>query len=197
MNDVIRRDNWITIIGTAIIVGFFVLVIYLPGEQACQAARREIVTANRTIDAMPLLIQEAALRQKRVMEREAALSEIDRLLNNEHDLHGVLKNVADLAKSSGLRVERIQPQPTVQRESYKMAPFQLAVSGNFRRLSTFLHGLETQPTLVAIERFALKGESAQSSESLKADITFSVFVKREAFTGFAGNERQTEPNSSR
>ena len=40
MKDSIRRDNLFSIIGTAVAVGFFVLVVYLPSEQACQAARR-------------------------------------------------------------------------------------------------------------------------------------------------------------
>lgn len=197
MNSSIRRDNWLTIIGTTLTVGFFVLVIYLPGEHACQAARRDIAAANRTIDGMPLLILQADVQQKKVAAREKALNAVDRLLDDEHALHGVLQKVADLAKANGLRVERIQPQGTIQRESYKVVPFQLTVSGNFRRIASLLLGLETQPTLFAVERFSLKGESGQTSESLKADITFSVFVKREAFAGFAENVRQPEPNSSR
>ncbi len=66
MKDSLKRDNLLTIVGTVLTVGFFVLVVYLPGERACQAARSEITIANRTIDATPTLILEAAqLEQKR------------------------------------------------------------------------------------------------------------------------------------
>ena len=64
-------------------------------------------------------------------------------------------------------------------------PFQRAVSGNFRRIATFLRGLESQPTLFAVERFSLKSEPEQSGETLKADLTFSVFIKRASFVGSA------------
>ena len=42
-----------------------------------------------------------------------------------------------------------------------------------------------QPSLFIVERLQLKGESERSSETLKADLTFSTFVKRASFVGFS------------
>jgi Tfp pilus assembly protein PilO len=162
-----------------------VLVVYLPGERACQAARRDITVANRTIDATPMLIMEAAQHQQKRGERREALRQLDRLLNDEDELHGVLQKVANLANAAGLKMDRIQPQPAVMRETYRVVPFQVTISGNFRRIAQFLHGLESQPTLFAVERCNVKSESEQTSEALKADLTFTVFIKRASFAGFA------------
>ena len=185
MKDSLRRDNLLSIIGTAVTVGFFVLVVYLPNERACQAARREITIANRTIDSAPMLIQQAAMRYQSQTEKQQALQELDRLLDNDDDLHGVLQKVANLAQSAGLKMDRIQPQATVMRETFRVIPYQVTISGNFRRVSQFLHGLESQPTLFAVERLQLKSEAEQNSETLKADLIFSVFVKRASFVGFS------------
>ena len=95
MKDTLKRDNLLSIVGTIATVGFFVLVVHLPGERACQAARREITVANRTIDATPMLIQEAALQAKKRDEREQALLKLDRLLDDENELHAVLQKVTD------------------------------------------------------------------------------------------------------
>lgn len=181
----IQRDNLFSIIGTVSTVGFFVLAVYLPSERACQAARREIAVANRTIDSAPMLIQQAALLQEKQAQQEEALRQLDRLLDDEDELHGVLQQVANLAQSAGLKMDRIQPQATVIRETYRVVPYHVTISGNFRRTAQFLHGLESQPTLFTIERLSLKSESEQASETLKADLTFSVFVKRASFVDFS------------
>ena len=193
MNDSLRRDNVLTILGTVVIVGFFVMVIYLPGEQACQAARRDIVQANRTIDEMPHRIQLAAEQIRLVKDREASVHECDRLLDDENSLHGVLQEVANLARNSGLQVDRTQPLNPITRETYRVMPFQLTGSGSFRRIATFLRGLESQPTLFTVEKFSFKSEAEQAGEVLKADITFSVFVKRATFVDSAEkSDRQTQ-----
>lgn len=194
MKDTLKRDNILAITGTMVTVGFFVLVIYLPVERSCQAARRDITTANRTIDEAPLLIQQAALQQEKQGEREALLKHMDRLLEDDDELHGVLQQVANLAHAAGLKMDRIQPQVAQVRETYRVIPYQLTISGNFRRIAQFLHGLESQPTLFSIERFHLKSEAGQNSEVLKADITFAVFVKRESFDGSA--EKSDSPTQT-
>ena len=194
MKDSLKRDNLLTIVGTVVAVGFFVLVVYLPGERACQAARSEISVANRTIDATPMLILEAAQLEQKRGERLVALRQLDRLLDDENELHGVLQKVANLAHSAGLKMDRIQPQPAINRETYRVVPFQVTISGNFRRIAQFLHGLESQPTLFSVERFSVKCESEQASEALKADVTFSVFVKRASFAGFA--EKNDSPTQT-
>jgi Tfp pilus assembly protein PilO len=194
MKDALQRDNLLTILGTVVTVGFFVLVVYLPGERACQTARRDITAANRTIDATPMLILEAAQHEKKRGERRQALRQLDRLLDNEDELHGVLQKVANLAHASGLKMDRIQPQTTIARETFRVVPFQVTIGGNFRRIAQFLQGLEAQPTLFVVERLNVKCESEQASEALKVDLTFSVFVKRESFAGF--DEKSDSPTQT-
>lgn len=200
MKDCLRRDNLFSLVGTVGIVGFFMLVVYLPNERACQAARREITIANRTIDSAPMLIQQAAMQNDKHAEQAAALLQLDRLLDDENELHGVLQQVANLAHAAGLKMDRIQPLATVLRETYRVIPYQVTISGNFRRIAQYLHGLESQPTLFTVERLQLKSESEQASETLKADLTFSVFVKRASFADFSekgDSLTQTQADDSR
>jgi type IV pilus assembly protein PilO len=194
MNNSVRRDNIVSIGGTALIVGFYLLVIYLPGERACQAARHEIMQANLTIDGIPQRMLQAAKQQKHLRDREASVRQLNRLLDDENELHGVLQKVADLARASGLHVERIQPQAATMRAAYRVVPFQMVVSGNFHRITSLLTGLESQPTLFAVDRLSLKSENEQTGEPLRADITFSVYVKRVSFAGFA--EKSDRPTQT-
>lgn len=196
MKDPFQRENLFSIVGTVGIVGFFVLVVYLPGERACQAARREITIANRTIDSAPMLIQQAAMLQAKYAEQEELFVKLDRLLDDENELHGVLQQVANLAHSAGLKMDRIQPLATVMRETYRVIPYQVTISGNFRRIAQYLHGIESQPRLFTVERLQLKSESEQGSETLKADLTFSVFIKRASFAGFAEKSDSLTPTKA-
>ena len=68
------------------------VTIHLPApEQACQAARRDIMQANSTIEEMPRRIQLASEQLKLVKDREARTRQLDRLLDDENSLHGVLQ----------------------------------------------------------------------------------------------------------
>lgn len=196
MKSALRKDNVLSILGTAGIVGFFVFVIYLPNERACQAARRDILQANRIIDEMPHRIALASEQQKRVAARQDMVRQLDHLLDSEDELHVVLQRVADLAKGAGLRVDRIQPQPLVNRETFRSVPYQISVFGSFRRIASFLKGLESEPTLFVVDRLSLKSESEKAGAVLRADMTFSVFVKRESFAGSAEKSDRPTPTQA-
>lgn len=196
MKGALRKDNVLSILGTAGIVGFFVFVIYLPNERACQAARREILQANRIIDEMPHRIALASEQQKRMDARRNLVRQLDHLLDSEDELHVVLQRVADLAKGAGLRVDRIQPQPLVNRETFRIVPYQISVFGSFRRIASFMKGMETEPTLFVVDRLSLKSESEKAGAVLRADMTFSVFVKRESFPGSAEKSDRPTPTQA-
>ena len=135
------------------------------------------------------------MKYELLAKKEMSQKEHDRLLDDENELHGVLQKVAHLAHATGLKMDRIQPQVTVMRETYRAVPYQVTISGSFRRIAQFLHGLESQPTLFTVERLQLKSESVQTSETLKADLIFSVFVKRASFAGFS--EKSDSPTQTK
>jgi Tfp pilus assembly protein PilO len=186
------KENILTIGGTMLAAGFFVFGIYLPGERACEAARREIATASQAIESMPRLIQESSDRLEQEARHREALQTFDRLLDDEQELDVVLQRVAYLAQAAGLKLDRIQPLSAVLHQTYRVVPYQLTVTGSFRRIAEFLHGLESQTTLFAVERLQLRHEADQASDQLRADLTFSVFVKRTSFADFTEkNDSQT------
>lgn len=193
------RENLLSVIGTVATVGCYVLLVYLPGERACQAARQDIARANRDIDEAPMLIQQSAVQQQKRSSREELLRQHDRLLDDDDQLHDVLQKVANLAHSAGLRMDRLQPQAAISHETYRVIPHQVTVTGKFRQLSQFLYGLEADHTLYAVERLHLKREVEQAGDDLKADVTFSVFVKRMKFADFAeksDSSAQTQADES-
>ena len=82
----------------------------------------------------------------------------------------------------------------------RVIPHQATISGNFRRIAQYLYGLESQPTLFTVERLPLKRESVRTRETLKADLTFSVFVMRASFADFdekGDSLTQTQADDSR
>lgn len=104
------------------------------------------------------------------------------LMVSDHDFRG--HRVVSCVPA-GLKMDHIQPLATVTRETDRVVPDQVTISGSFRRIAQYLHGLESQPTLFTVERLQSKNESEQASEILKADLTFSIFAKRASFVGFS------------
>jgi Tfp pilus assembly protein PilO len=185
MNTAWSKENLLTVGGTILAAGCFVFGIYLPGERACEQARREIAAASQVIDSIPQLIQESSARQQQEAQQSEALQTYDRLLDDEQELDVVLQRVAHLAHAAGLKLDRVQPLAAVVHQTYRVVPYQLTVTGSFRRIAGFLHGLESQATLFAVERLQLRHETDQERDQLRADLQFSAYVKRTSFAEFA------------
>ena len=188
MKDPVRRDTLLTIIGLSLMVVAFIFVIFLPGKKACAEIKREIADANKSIQEIPLRVAEVESLKKEIRKRQDYLKETDRLMPVDADLHAVIRQVAYLARNSNLDDGPLKPQPSIQHETYRVIPYQLSFTGDFRGIATFLHGLESQDRLFTVEEFDLTSRDESRPGTINGDITFSVYIRRAKVVNYNEND---------
>ncbi len=181
----LRRDSLITIAGVAVSAAVFVFAIYLPGGKLSRQTKREIAAASRTVCDFPLRVAELNSLHQSVRERVSFLDRSAVLVPGEANVHAVLGQVTRLADTANLTVTRLEPLPRIKHESYVTLPFRLSCAGGFLGIAEFLHGLEQESRLFAVEEFSITRPHEQTEQTAQADIYFSVYVNRAEYANSA------------
>ena len=178
MQDPVRRDTILTVVGMILMVAFFLLAVYMPGQEACDEAKAEIKNSERMISEIPLRVAELEKLNADLRERHDYLEQVSHLVPNTPDLHGVIRDAASLARQNHLSVTRLEPRDSVDRETIAFQPFHVTLSGTFADLINFLHGIESCDRLYKIESLALSREHGEAGQIVECNVDFFVFFGR-------------------
>lgn len=187
----LRRDSLMAIAGFTAVASTFIFVLYLPGHRDSIKVTAEIKSAEESIREIPGKLTELERLKRGISERQGYLSKMQRLMPTETGIDGVLREVSELARNAGLQINRLEPQPPIEHETYLAQPFALKFTGGFRGVMSFLRGLETRQRLFHVEEFSLKQENERSGETVEADMKFLVFSKRADLPDSSENDGRT------
>ncbi len=67
---------------------------------------------------------------------------IEKILPNQPDIGGLLTQVDQAAKSSGLQLVEVKPAATVNKTSYREIPVEIIVKGSFTQTTDFIKKIE-------------------------------------------------------
>jgi Tfp pilus assembly protein PilO len=196
MKDPVHRDCVLTISGLSLMAGIFVFAIYLPAHRACLRIRQEIAAAEQAVHEVPLRVAELDMLQQQLAKREKYLRQTATLFPEGASIHQVVQDIAHLARNSALEINRLEPLPPEQLQSYERLSFRVSFRGSFRALTTFCKGLESQTLLVAVDQIKLASESGVNAKGVQGDVVFSVYVKFNDFSKIAENSVQIRADSA-
>lgn len=186
-----RRDSLIAMTGFTVVASTFIFTLYLPGHRDSSKVKAEIKSAEESIREIPVKVAELERLKNEIAERQSFVAGSQRLMPIDADIHGVLREVSDLARNAGLQVNRLEPQPPVEYETYLAHPFAMKFTGGFRGVMLLLRGLETRQRLYHVEEFSMKQENERSGENVEADVRFLVFSKRAEQPDSSENDGRT------
>ena len=112
MNDKLRRDSLITIIGLSVVVALFTFVVYLPGLKSKQRLNQEIEEYHQKISAIPAKVKQLEELHQQLDQRIAFINRLSQRIPVGKDTHQVLQRVAMLAKTASLTVSELNPGET-------------------------------------------------------------------------------------
>lgn len=187
----LHRDSLLTMTGFTVAAATFIFALYLPGHRDSIKVKAEIKSAEDSIREIPGKLAALERLTKDIEQSRSYLTKNRRLMPTDSDVGGVLREVSDLARNAGLQINRLEPQPPVEHETYIAQPFVLKFTGGFRGVMFFLRGLETRTRLYHIEEFSLKQENERIGETVETDMKFLVFSKRMDLPDSAENDGRT------
>lgn len=182
MNEKLRRDSLITIIGLAVVVAIFTFVVYLPGLKHKQQLNKEIAQIHQSIREIPDKVERLEQLHLELNQRLTFINRHHHRIPSIKDTHQVLQRVALLAKKSSLVVSELNPAEFVVNETYVRQPFLLSISGPYSGLIDFLTGLDNEMRLFTISDINLEKQTGQAEGFVKGTVELSVYALR-------GNQR--------
>ena len=194
MDDPIRRETILTAVGLVGMTIFFLFVIYVPGQHACQNAESQIHAAEQMMAQVPNRVAELESLRKQLRDLNAYLEQTETVIPKNPDLQGVISDVARLADRHRLCITRLEPLETVERETIAIQTFQVALSGAFSDVVAFLCGLESQRRVYCIRSLTMEREDRGNGEEIGCEVKFTAFSRRAEKAG--DDENSTNPEDS-
>lgn len=99
-----------------------------------------------------------------------SFSLVVRQLPSETEVPGLLEDISRMGQDSSLAFEEIKLQPEVVREFYVELPIQIAVTGAYHDLATFVSGVAGLPRVVTLHDFQIKPVDRGNSTQLRMSI---------------------------
>ena len=163
------------------LLGFFVLVSPQRGKAA--DVQKQIDDTQKQIDDAHALVAKAKNAQK---VKVADLFKLTKAMPDNPDEAGVLLDLNDVAKASGIEFSSINVDPSATLPSYQVIPLRLEFVGNFYALSDFLFrlrnlvdvrrgALDATGRLFAVDQIALD-EGIYHFPRIRAQIKIDAFV---------------------
>lgn len=169
--------SWmVTAVLAAASVGY-VLLVFVPGQRAIGDLRAQLDEKQQHVLQSQRLggpIRQAELRLASTREFSTQwLSAAPRPTN----LVSFYARLAEEAKAAGVDVQRLDPQPAVDRQMISEHPVVISLDGQFAQVFDFIHRLEQLPQSLWVRDLRLSRGDGES-ESLQAELTLTIFSDR-------------------
>lgn len=111
----------------------------------------------------------ALRRQKDEMEEQ--FGSLLRQLPSDTEVPGLIDDIDEMARSSGLEVEQLDPEPERAAEFYVEKPIKIIVKGRFHDLGEFVSGVANLSRIVTLHDFEIKPDTGPN------DLRMSILAK--------------------
>ena len=163
------------------LAGYFLLVSPQKGKAA--DLKRQTDATQQQIDQYRTLAAQAAATPP---IRVAELFRLTKAMPDSVDMAGVILELSQVARASGIQFDSITPQGATPVSGYSTIPLTVEFDGNFYELSDFLfrvrnlvrvHAgvLDAQGRLFVVDAVSF-GESTKAFPQIKASLTVHAFV---------------------
>lgn len=132
----------------------------------CMVPQREALTANRAVLASfnNSIIKEngnASFRKQLSEDRDSLKIKYRDLLREtggSHDLSGVLQMIIAKANAADIKFVKMQPQAETKSGASTVYPMILELTATYYSYGRFIAALETQPSVVRVDRIAITSQ---------------------------------------
>jgi len=168
---------------------YIVLILALAGMWywIYQKPRSEELDAiNRKNDQLGVQLQQAEIvkakyeqYQMELAEIEARLAAAQAIIPTEKEASAFLRNVQEMASSSGLKINLFRPKALVPRDFYFDWPVEVRLEGNYHGLGRFFEKISQAPRIVDVPTISINNINNQADPrwTLVAAGTVTTYVQ--------------------
>ncbi|WP_165857654.1 type 4a pilus biogenesis protein PilO [Marinobacter sp. JSM 1782161] len=94
--------------------------------------------------------------KKQMAEMEETFGALVKQLPSDTEVPGLLEDITNTARGSGLELQEIKLQPEQQRDFYIELPINIQVRGTYHELASFVSSIAGLPRIVTLHDFTIK-----------------------------------------
>ncbi len=145
-----------------IVIGGFVYLIFLPARTQISVLKKSVTELNREILTSEVKLRKLDRLKIENAQLQAQLAELRSQLPAEEEVSGLLKQISDLSRESGLEVKLWKPAARKKDPSglYTEIPVDVEVSGGYHALATFFDKVSKLSRIVNVTGLSMDGSRA-------------------------------------
>ena len=145
------------LISSCLTAGYFLHIQNLQSELAAAAA--EEITISAEFEEKAILASNLEEYRAQTFEMEESFTELLQQLPSATEVPGLVDDVTDTGKGSGLEILNIVLEPEVFQEFYIELPIDIDVIGDYHDFGTFVSGLASLDRIVTLHDFTIKART--------------------------------------
>ena len=142
------------LISSCLTAGYFLHIQNLQSELAAAAA--EEITISAEFEEKAILASNLEEYRAQTFEMEESFTELLQQLPSATEVPGLVDDVTDTGKGSGLEILNIVLEPEAYQEFYIELPIDIDVIGGYHDFGTFVSGLASLDRIVTLHDFTIK-----------------------------------------
>lgn len=112
--------------------------------------------------------------KSQMVEMEESFGALLRQLPRDTEVPGLLEDITQTARSSGLDISSIKLEPETATEFYTELPISIQVNGDYHELGAFVSGVASLPRIVTLHDFSIK-RAGKDNRKLDMAITAKTY----------------------
>lgn len=174
----IKKDQLKTLAVVALMIGAYVLFVYLPGGRQVEAMREQVQQDQQRLAE----IQKTDLDALRddLAEEQRKLQQERRDLPTEREVFLVLDGVSGALLDQSIADHQLSQSDPRHYAQYAVQPIDLDFTGGFAEAFTALSAIERLPFPVRVERLELVGSADDADGRVHASARLSAFYQGES-----------------
>jgi len=145
------------LISSCLTAGYFLHIQNLQSELAAAAA--EEITISAEFEEKAILASNLEEYRAQTFEMEESFTELLQQLPSATEVPGLVDDVTDTGKGSGLEILNIVLEPEAFQEFYIELPIDIDVIGDYHDFGTFVSGLASLDRIVTLHDFTIKART--------------------------------------
>jgi type IV pilus assembly protein PilO len=151
-------------VGTLVVlIGLFVMFIYLPKTEAINTTNNEIANLDRQIRQAKIKAKDLKKLNETKKEVDIQFKEALELLPNEKEIPNLLRKLTELGSESQLDVRSIRIQGEKSKGFYLEIPIPMEIRGEYNNVAVFFDKIRHMERIMNISNVSMRPISERST----------------------------------
>ena len=165
----------IALIGIAVAISAYSYLVFLPLKNATAQARADLEMQRLAIlDSAPIKFRNESL-QERIKAANRMIEVWKQASPPNGNLAGLFRQISDSAAERGVLLNRFDPGAVENLKVVGRSNVQLACTGGFHRVQSFIHAIEVMDQKIWIDDLSIRADDKKRG-TVVADLTLSIFA---------------------